>query len=165
MPSCGGSRSTPWSGPARSGSKITNRKLAAFAGLDPVADRERIERLDLNLAIGPKGRNERTRERRELARKIYQAALDRSRGRSAERSEARAGACRSWLRNRAIDRACAPGGILSGAPAREQPVFGLGLALECMCRSGARRVRPLRAKNFSPVRRWASRPPKGHRLA
>jgi hypothetical protein len=30
-----------------------------------------------------------------------------------------------------------------------------------MCRSGARRVRPLRAKNFSPVRRRASRPSKG----
>lgn len=61
---------------ARNGSKITNRKLAAFAGLDPVADRERIERLGLNLATGPKGRNERTRDRRELARKIFQAALD-----------------------------------------------------------------------------------------
>lgn len=48
-----------------------------LAGLDPVADRERIERLGLNPATGPKGRNERTRKRRELARKIFQAALDR----------------------------------------------------------------------------------------
>ncbi|HEX7181382.1 MAG TPA: hypothetical protein VF756_06035 [Thermoanaerobaculia bacterium] len=62
---------------ARSGHQITNRKLAAFAGLDPVADRERIERLGLNLSTGPKGRNERTRARRELARKILQTALNR----------------------------------------------------------------------------------------
>lgn len=62
---------------ARSGSKITNRKLAAFAGLDPVADRERIERLGLNLSTGSKGRKERTRVRRKLAREIVQAALDR----------------------------------------------------------------------------------------
>jgi hypothetical protein len=62
---------------ARSGRKITNRKLAAFAGLDPVADRERIERLGLNLSTGPKGRKERTRARSELAREIVQAALDR----------------------------------------------------------------------------------------
>jgi hypothetical protein len=62
---------------ARSGRKITNRKLAAFAGLDPVADWERIERLGLNLSTGSKGRKERTRARRELAREIIQAALDR----------------------------------------------------------------------------------------
>jgi hypothetical protein len=31
----------------------------------------------LNLSTGSKGRNERTRERRELAREILQAALDR----------------------------------------------------------------------------------------
>jgi hypothetical protein len=62
---------------ARNGSKITNRKLAEFAGLDPVADRERIERIGLNLSTGPKGRKERTRERRELAREILQAVLDR----------------------------------------------------------------------------------------
>ncbi|HWM93834.1 MAG TPA: hypothetical protein VN493_23950 [Thermoanaerobaculia bacterium] len=62
---------------AQNGSKITNWKLAAFAGLDPVADRKRIERLGLNLSTGPKGRNERTRERRELAREILQAAFDR----------------------------------------------------------------------------------------
>jgi hypothetical protein len=62
---------------ARNGSKITNRKLAEFAGLDPVADRERIEQLGLNLSTGLKGRNERTRERRELVREILQAALDR----------------------------------------------------------------------------------------
>jgi hypothetical protein len=62
---------------ARNGSKITNRKLAIFAGLDPVADRERIERLGLNLSTGPKGRNERMRERRELVREILQAVLDR----------------------------------------------------------------------------------------
>jgi hypothetical protein len=62
---------------ARSGHTITNRKLAELAGLDPVADRERIERIGLNLLTGPKGRKERTRERRELAREIVQAALDR----------------------------------------------------------------------------------------
>jgi hypothetical protein len=62
---------------ARTGRKITNRKLAVFAGLDPVADRERIERLGLNLSTGPKGRKERTRARCELAREIVQAALDR----------------------------------------------------------------------------------------
>ena len=62
---------------ARSGHRITNRKLAVFAGLDPVANRERIEQLGLNLSTGPKGRKERTRERHELARKILQAALDR----------------------------------------------------------------------------------------
>ncbi len=65
---------------ARRGSKITNRKLAAFAGLDPVADRERIERLGLNLATGSKGRNERTRKRGELAQEILQMALDRGEG-------------------------------------------------------------------------------------
>jgi hypothetical protein len=135
---------------ARSGSKITNRKLAAFAGLDPVADRERIERLGLNLATGPKGRNERTRERRDDRRGKFSRRRSIA-GRSAERSEARAGACISWLGNRAIDRACAPGGVLGGAPARERPVFGLGVALECTGRSGARRVRPLWAKNFSPA--------------
>jgi hypothetical protein len=74
-PSCGESRSTP--GRARNGHKSTNRKLAEFAGLDPVADRERIEQLGLNLSTGPKGRNKRTRERRELVREILQAALDR----------------------------------------------------------------------------------------
>jgi len=42
-----------------------------------VADRKRIERLGLNLSNGPKGRNERTRTRRELAREILQAAMDR----------------------------------------------------------------------------------------
>lgn len=62
---------------ARNGSTITNRKLAEFAGLDPMADRERIERIGLNLSTGPKGRKERTRERCELAREILQAALDR----------------------------------------------------------------------------------------
>jgi hypothetical protein len=62
---------------AQNGSKITNWKLAAFAGLDPVADRKRIERLGLNLSTGPKGQNQRTRERRELAREILQTALDR----------------------------------------------------------------------------------------
>lgn len=65
---------------ARSGRKITNRKLAAFAGLDPVADRERIERLGLNLSTGPKGRKEGTRARRALAREIVLAALERGEG-------------------------------------------------------------------------------------
>jgi len=62
---------------AKRGHKITNRKLSIFAGLDPVADRERIEGLGLNLSTGPKGRNERTRARRDLAREIVQAELDR----------------------------------------------------------------------------------------
>ena len=57
--------------------QITNRKLSVFAGLDPVADRRRIEGLGLNLSTGPKGRNERTRTRRESAREIVQGALDR----------------------------------------------------------------------------------------
>ena len=61
----------------RSGGKFRNSTLAAAAGLDPVGDRERIERLGLNLSTGPKGRNERMRERRELAREILRAALHR----------------------------------------------------------------------------------------
>ncbi len=62
---------------AKRGHKITNRKLSVFAGLDPVADRRRIEGLGLNLSTGPKGRNERMRTRRESAREIVQGALDR----------------------------------------------------------------------------------------
>lgn len=62
---------------AQRGYKITNRTLAVFAGLDSVANRERIEQFGLNLSTGPKGRNQRMRERRELVREILQAALDR----------------------------------------------------------------------------------------
>jgi hypothetical protein len=53
-PSCVGTRkhSLEW---ARSGHKITNRKLAAFWTFDPVADWERIEQHGLNLSTGPKG--------------------------------------------------------------------------------------------------------------
>jgi hypothetical protein len=98
---------------ARSGSKITKRKLAAFAGLEPAADRERIERLGLNLAIGPKGWNERTRKRRELARKIFQAALDRGEDPPSARKLAQALMDRGCATG-AIDRARAPGGILGG---------------------------------------------------
>ncbi len=60
---------------ADSGQQIRNRRLAEFAGLDPVNDRERIERLGLNLQIGPKGRDELARRRRGMARKIFETAL------------------------------------------------------------------------------------------
>lgn len=84
---------------ARSGHQITNRKLAAFAGLDPVAHRERIEQLGLNLSTGPKGQKERARARRELAREIVLAAVDRGEGPPSVRNFAR----------RLTERGCATG--------------------------------------------------------
>lgn len=74
---------------ADAGHQITNPKLAAFAGLDPVAQRELIERLGLNLSPGSKGRSERTQARRELALKIFELALVRSEGPPSARQLAR----------------------------------------------------------------------------
>ena len=109
---------------AQNGHKITNRKLAAFAGLDPVVDRERIEQLGLNLSTGPKGRNDRTRSRRKLAQQILQAALDRGEDPPSARKLAQV----------LTDQGCATGrstahGLLvelsGGAPARGWPVMAV----------------------------------------